>query len=230
APGAAQVFPPVGERESEGGPDGCAHAGSLAGGARPLPGSIGACRARWQRAWRLRMTGTRPLSRTLSRIIRPPNRAMSEDQTDFIALYSELGIEPDCSVDELRMAYRRRVADLHPDRGGVAGEDELKSLNLRYASALEFHRHYGRLPRAPPVPVARRLPDPADPVEAAQWSQEVPLSGPEARRPSKVVVYGIVLLAILLVWWLSRTDAGSTGIDGAGVAVNERERAPPTAT
>src|SRR3546814_4196936 len=102
-----------------------------------------------------RLGGLRLFSRTVSGINRWLNRAMI-DQTDFIVLYRELGVDPDCSVDGLRLAYRRRVADLHPDRGGDSDEDELKSLNQRYAAALDFHRHYGRLPGAPPAPSAQR--------------------------------------------------------------------------
>src|SRR3546814_8512251 len=64
------------------------------------------------------------------------------DQTDFIVLYRELGVGPDCSVDGLRLAYRRRVADLHPDRGGDSDEDELKSLNQRYAAALDRSKEH----------------------------------------------------------------------------------------
>lgn len=142
-------------------------------------------------------------------------------QTDFVALYSELGIEPDCSLDGLRMAYRRRVADLHPDRVGDSGEDELKALNLRYAAALEFHRHYGRLPGAPATPPRR-----AQPAAAAAPRmdaglpivEEVEAASP--RRSSRMVVYGMLLLAALLVWWLSRTD-GSAGF-GSGIAGNKR--------
>lgn len=150
---------------------------------------------------------------------------MTTDQPDFIALYRELGIDPGCSVDELRLAYRRRVADLHPDRIGASGEDDLKSLNLRYAAALEFHRHYGRLPGAAPVPVAR-VPreSPAVPEQEA-----APAEAPEPRRPSKFVVYGIMLVAMLLVWWFSRTGAGSPAIHGMGVATSERETTPRSA-
>src|SRR3546814_7002858 len=45
-----------------------------------------------------RLAGLRLFSRTLSRINRWLNRAMI-DQTDFIVLYRELGVGPDCSVD-----------------------------------------------------------------------------------------------------------------------------------
>src|SRR3546814_7448909 len=123
---------------------------------------------------------------------------------------------PDCSVDGLRLAYRRRVADLHPDRGGDSDEDELKSLNQRYAAALDFHRHYGRLPGAPPAPSAQRR---RDPVEQSRRMSDAVAVGTEpelgteteteteTRRPSRVVVYGIVLVTALLGWWLARTDA-----------------------
>src|SRR3546814_1681304 len=65
----------------------------------------------------------------------------------------------------------RRVADLHPDRGGDSDEDELKSLNQRYAAALDFHRHYGRLPGAPPAPSEQRRRDPVE--QSRRMSDEV---------------------------------------------------------
>ena len=148
------------------------------------------------------------------------------DQTDFIVLYRELGIDPDCSVDDLRLAYRRRVADLHPDRAGASGEDALKSLNLRYAAALDFHRHYDRLPGAAPVSVPRDQPAHAVPPQppGPEAAPSVEPVEPEARRPSKVVVYGIMLAAALLMWWLSNNGTGSPWFHGGGIAMNEREQ------
>lgn len=149
------------------------------------------------------------------------------DQTDFFVLYRELGIEPDCTVDEFRLAYRRRVADLHPDRGGASGEDALKALNLRYAAALDFQRHYDRLPGASPAPVARVRPVVAK-APSGQLREDALSQAPEWRRPSKFVVYGIMLAVALLVWWLSRNGTGSPWFQG-GIAVNERESASSTA-
>jgi hypothetical protein len=81
-------------------------------------------------------------------------------QIDFLALYRELGIDPACSPEAFKRAYRRRVSELHPDRGGedASGEEALKSLNLGYAAALEFLQVHGRFPGAPPVVVAPRVP------------------------------------------------------------------------
>ena len=72
--------------------------------------------------------------------------------TDFLTLYEELGLTPGVSdLDALKQAYRRRVAQLHPDRQGSAGEDapeRLQRLNRLYGAALAFEQRYGRLPAA----------------------------------------------------------------------------------
>lgn len=73
------------------------------------------------------------------------------DDTDFSALYRELGIEPDSSPEQFKRAYRRRVAELHPDRHGDGGTDDLTRLNRRYAAALAFLKDHGRLPGAAPA-------------------------------------------------------------------------------
>ncbi len=73
---------------------------------------------------------------------------MAED-TDFAALYRELGINATCSLAELRGAWRRRVAKLHPDQGGSAEDTgRLQQLNRLYDAALDFHGRYQRMPGA----------------------------------------------------------------------------------
>jgi hypothetical protein len=73
---------------------------------------------------------------------------MAED-TDFAALYRELGINATCSLAELRGAWRRRVAKLHPDQGGSAEDTgRLQQLNRLYDAALDFHARYERMPGA----------------------------------------------------------------------------------
>ncbi|MBB1472365.1 MULTISPECIES: hypothetical protein [unclassified Luteimonas] len=72
--------------------------------------------------------------------------------TDFARLYAELGISPPCTLEVFKRAYRRRVAELHPDRPSTAARDpaRLIALNVGYAAVLDFHREHGRLPGEPP--------------------------------------------------------------------------------
>lgn len=72
--------------------------------------------------------------------------------TDFLVLYEELGLAPGVSdLDALKQAYRRRVAQLHPDRHGAdeaTGTERLQRLTRLYGAALAFEQRYGRLPAA----------------------------------------------------------------------------------
>jgi curved DNA-binding protein CbpA len=78
--------------------------------------------------------------------------------TDFLQLYRDLGLTPDCGLIEFKQAYRRRLAVLHPDRqtaATAAAPAELQRLNAIYGAAMEFQRRHGRLPGAAQVRPAR---------------------------------------------------------------------------
>jgi hypothetical protein len=143
------------------------------------------------------------------------------DDTDFIALYRDLDLAADCSLDALKRAYRRRVAELHPDRRG-GDEDasaELKTLNLRYAAALEFVRRHGRLPGAAPTP-ARRTAATRMGVHrgaAATDSGAGPGSGSGDRRGLRVVLATLVLAGATWMF-LPTAPVGDTGYS-SGVAI-----------
>ncbi len=82
-------------------------------------------------------------------------------RTDFLEFYQQLGVPANCTVDELKSAYRRRVALLHPDRH--PGRDSnrvdaslLQNLTAAYDAAMSFQRSYGRLPGASQQFASRR--------------------------------------------------------------------------
>ncbi|HUD42417.1 MAG TPA: DnaJ domain-containing protein [Dokdonella sp.] len=117
--------------------------------------------------------------------------------TDFLELYEALGLAPDCSPEAFRQAYRRRVAELHPDRGdaGAADLERLQRLNATYASALDFQRRHGRLPGAPAPGFARTAP-------AAETSAPAPppaaVAPPAAAAPRSGALFGALGLAVVL--------------------------------
>lgn len=125
------------------------------------------------------------------------------DDTDFAALYRELDVDPGCTPSELRRAWRRRVAKLHPDLGGDAEDTgRLQQLNRLYDAAVDFHAHYGRMPGAPPpgqLPIAtERTP------RATAWRRadiehhETPAAG-----FGRIARYftAVSLLAVIVLTW-----------------------------
>ena len=100
--------------------------------------------------------------------------------TDFLVLYEELGLSPGVSdLDALKQAYRRRVAQLHPDRQSAdpTDTDRLQRLNRLYGAALAFEHRYGRLPAA--TAGTRR----ADAVRAEEAPAPARAGGHERRVP-----------------------------------------------
>ena len=113
--------------------------------------------------------------------------------TDFIEMFHELGLSANCSLDEFKRAYRRCVAQLHPDRAAnrTADHSRLQRLTVTYEAALNFHKRYGRLPgyvtlSPPPQPSASRSP-PVMPERAARRSH---------------LRWLLLLLGVLVLAWL----------------------------
>ena len=113
------------------------------------------------------------------------DRGMPPDATppDFAAMYRELGLDATCSLAELRLARRRRVARLHPDLGGTAEDTgRLQRLNRAYTAAVAFHTRFGRLPGAP-SPGMRAVPATADRTsETADFASRATADAPAWRR------------------------------------------------
>lgn len=142
---------------------------------------------------------------------------MDSNRTDFIALYRELGIDPECSPEELKRAYRRRVSELHPDRVGDSGggEEALKALNLGYAAAVEFHRAHGRFPgSAPgrPAPASRTL---RRDHPVAPWQEDTGSDGTGGQRQPRWLLLALVLLLVVVVASQLMDDDAAASTDAA---------------
>lgn len=143
--------------------------------------------------------------------------------TDFVSFYQQLGLGPDCSLAQLKNAYRRRVAELHPDRhphrrGDPSDAAQLQELTAAYHAALGFERRHGRLPGARP---------PADSGNAAHWSPRAP--DPSRRTGLRRVALAALVLAGLV--WLAwdETDSGNSAEAVATPTTERRWVAPPAA-
>lgn len=129
---------------------------------------------------------------------------------DFTRLYAELGVAPEAGLDAFRRAYRRRVAELHPDRPARAPRDPalLVMLNQGYESVLAFHRGHGRIP-GQPVASGREgahAHAPSAPGTAVVRGAAAPHRGPRIR-----VLLLPVLLAIAAIWhWLPGSPVPTT--------------------
>lgn len=129
---------------------------------------------------------------------------------DFLKLYSQLDLQPDCSLDDFKYAYRRRIGELHPDRAGAApgdGADQalLSDLSLTYAAAIRFHKQHGRLPGGKPEP-ARSVPAgfarQALPVRESSRDKPRDPTVPGLSYQEKLAVLAAVALALMSLFML----------------------------
>lgn len=141
-------------------------------------------------------------------------------QTNFTQLYSQLDLSPDCSPEDLKRAYRRRIAELHPDRRDGDGRSpetagELRELISQYVAATRFHRRHGRLPggsprHVAPIPVGATV----APARTAPY-----IEAPSTHRSAGLFALLVALLLLLLVLGMRDDGSEQAGVD-ADVSTN----------
>jgi hypothetical protein len=125
--------------------------------------------------------------------------------TDFLLLYAELKVNPDCSLDHFKRAYRRRVAELHPDRAlgkaNPAAMARLQNLTRLHDEAMRFHDRHGRLPGSNSASQGAQS-GPADtPPPRPTMKQPAP-----ARSTARSIAIVVLLLAALAALWFLMPD------------------------
>jgi len=146
--------------------------------------------------------------------------------TDFLLLYAELKVAPDCSLDHFKRAYRRRVAELHPDRiQGPANPGammRLQNLTRLHDEAIRFHDRHGRLPGSSNA--ARSGPTDTPPPRARMAKTAPPRS---AVRSILIVVLLLVALAVL--WFLLPDETADDSTQPDQASATSSAPADPTA-
>jgi len=122
--------------------------------------------------------------------------------TDFLLLYAELKVTPDCSLDHFNRAYRRRVAELHPDRvqgkASPAAMARLQNLTRLHEEAIRFHDRHGRLPGSNK---GAQIGPTDTPSPRAAMAQAEP-----TRSSMRSILIAVLLLAALAVVWFLLPD------------------------
>lgn len=125
------------------------------------------------------------------------------DNSDFNALYDELGLAADCSLEQLTHTWRRRVKQLHPDRVASDAQDAatLQLLNARFRQVRRFHRQHGRMPGS-------RVIGGSCHTRHALVSRP---RQPEPVRNQRSSLWLVTPLALLLLWSWARADPSHDG-------------------
>jgi hypothetical protein len=148
------------------------------------------------------------------------------NEIDFLDLYRQLRVSPDCGLQEFKQAYRRQVSTLHPDgkpqNYARTRVQRLQQLNAQYEAAMAFQRLHGRLPGAAP-PARAVMPNRDNPSSP----RPSPAPPSNARpRPNMKWLIPIALVAIGILFWGVSTVVPQPDDTTDNAANNDNDASP----
>lgn len=127
----------------------------------------------------------------------------------YIDCYKILNIEPGCSWDELRKAYKIQIQKWHPDRfpeqspEKLAADDKIKRITSANQQLVAYYRKHGRLPDPESENTPSALPRPNRPTHYSSHSasaQASQINETIRSRPSLLPIVILIAIISFLVW------------------------------
>ncbi len=159
---------------------------------------------------------------------------------DFRKCYQILGVAPDCTWDELRIAYRRQVQKHHPDRYQQqpdkqhTAKERMLELNKAYETLAEYYKKNGYLPatalKNTTTNTGAQPRKDAAPNKTTDIPPEIKPAKPE--HTSRKTSWGVVLIVTILGYYFfwqttpdpttsySTSSSGSPYYEGNSIAGN----------
>lgn len=164
----------------------------------------------------------------------------------FLQHYRTLGIEPGCSLAQLKTAYRKLAKAWHPDRypyphqagARATAERRMGEINRAFRLLSEYHRRNGRLPAMGGAGFKVEEPVAASPRQSGRhfeaesgddWIQRKPKAA--GARPLRFVLLGAALGILWATWNAYQRSATTDEIappEASAPAPDINDASPPT--
>lgn len=123
--------------------------------------------------------------------------------------YKILNIEPGCSWDELRKAYKIQIQKWHPDRfpeqsaEKLAADDKIKRITAANQQLVAYYRKHSRLPDPESSNTPGALPTPGRQPQYASATaptQPAAIKPKISSRPSLLPIFILILIISFMAW------------------------------
>lgn len=125
----------------------------------------------------------------------------------YAECYRILDVNPACSWDELRRAYKVQIHLWHPDKFAdktaekAAADDKIKGITTAHQQLVVFYREHGKLPAAEVVVTPRQLPQPERKRPRAAAPSNRSHHTPTSKKKSGIMPILVSIIIIVNVFW-----------------------------